>query len=370
MRRIAADYICPISSPPLKKGIIEFDDQGKILSLTDTHGNLNETSRLEYYNGVLVPGLILPCARIEPYIFGTKIKDPGILKSFVNRELETFATNADTDKRFIDLDNKLHRSGIRGAGCISNRFHFFRNKSKGLLNYHSFIEIPDIDESDAYELFNKAVEDIMTAWNEFRLPSSVIPFDCCREEIMEHIIDFATVHENPLVIGCSGNSTRSIIDNFSRILSRVTGKQTDQVMADFRNQVIIITDNLSDVPESLNNNSFLLLPLDNTYTIDPLLASKDRWTRFSGNILFGSHLIEFNPDIPVISEIKSLQTNNPRLSFNDLIKCFTINPSRAMGMDHILGSLIPGTKPGLNLITDFNFGSFKLKETSEIRRII
>src|SRR4030042_6943509 len=114
MRRIAADYIFPVSGPPLKNGIIEFDPQGRIISVTDTGGDFKETSRLEYYNGVLVPGLILPCCRIEPFIFRVEIRDFASLERFINRELVTFIFSSETDVRFHELDIKLHKSGISG----------------------------------------------------------------------------------------------------------------------------------------------------------------------------------------------------------------------------------------------------------------
>jgi hypothetical protein len=370
MRRVAADYIFPVSGPPLKNGIIEFDDNGNILSLTDTQGRLTESSGLEYYNGVLVPGFILPCFRIEQFIFRTKISDFAGLRRFINNDLESVIPNPETDNRFHDLDMKLHKSGIRGIGCITNRFHFFRNKSKGSINYHSFIEIPPGEKTEAYEFFNKAVEDIMTAWNEFRLPSSIIPFNCCPEEIMEHIANFSVTHENPLLLGCRGNTPYSILDNFSTLLSRITGREKDQAMWDFRNPVIIISDDLSELPGTLNNRTFLLYPPENKYIIEKMSDRKESWNRFSGNILFSGQLFDYNPEVPVIDELKFIQAQNPWLSFQDIIRCFTLNPACALCMDQHSGSLIPGKKPGLNLITNFNFTDFKLQDSSEIRHLI
>jgi hypothetical protein len=362
MRRISADYILPVSGQPLKNGIVEIDDHGKILSLIDTQGILNETSKLEYYNGIIIPGLILPCVRIEHFIYSA-------LKGFAHGASGTFVTDTDADDWFKDLDIKLHRSGIRGTGCITSRFHFFRNQSEGLVNYHSFIEIPGTDKSDPYELFNRAVSDKTTAWNEYGLSSSIIPSDCCSEEIMEYIIGFATVHENPLILGCRGTSPDSILESFTRILARVTGRQKDQALAGFRNPIIIIAGDLSGLPEELDDKTFLLIPLDKTYAIDPRFSDKDRWARLSGNIVFSRNDIDFNPDVPVVSEIKSLQANNPWLSFQDLIRCFTLNPARALLTDNLSGSLSPGTVPGLNLVTDFNYDDFKLKDTSVIRAV-
>jgi hypothetical protein len=373
MRRIAADYIFPVSGPPLKNGIIEFDPQGRIISVTDTGGDFKETSRLEYYNGILVPGLIIPCCRIEPYIFQTEIPNYAGLKRFITRKLDKFKLSPDADTRFKSLDINLQKSGIRGIGCITNRFHFFRNKSEGKIWYHSFVEIFPEKKSDAFESFNAAVEDIIIGWNDYGLPSSIIPFDfCTEEEIMTHISDFSTVHDNPLILGCPGmeNDPFSILKKFSSILSRCTGKEESQALSTFRNPVMIVTDNLSGLAEVLNNNTFILFPTDNLCLIDNQLIEKDFWIRFSENLLFTRHLLCFNTKVPLISDLINLQLKIPWLSFDDLIKCFTLNPARALRMDRQAGSFVPGKIPGINLITNFDFDEFKLTDKSEIKPII
>ncbi|MFC2118781.1 amidohydrolase family protein [Bacteroidota bacterium] len=58
MRKISANYIFPVNGPQLKNGIITFQDDGTITELTDTKGQLKEISKLEFYNGVIVPGFV------------------------------------------------------------------------------------------------------------------------------------------------------------------------------------------------------------------------------------------------------------------------------------------------------------------------
>ena len=58
MRKIAASYIFPIASVPIKQGILVISDKGEIIEIIDTHGNLTELFKLEYYNGVIIPRFI------------------------------------------------------------------------------------------------------------------------------------------------------------------------------------------------------------------------------------------------------------------------------------------------------------------------
>ena len=77
MRKIAANYIFPISSKPLKNGIVEVDDSGKIINIIDTKGDLRESAKLEFYNGILVPGFVNAHSHTELSRLREKIEEKG-----------------------------------------------------------------------------------------------------------------------------------------------------------------------------------------------------------------------------------------------------------------------------------------------------
>ncbi|BAX80283.1 amidohydrolase family protein [Labilibaculum antarcticum] len=58
MRKIAANYIFPVSSTPLKNGIIVLDEKNYIVDIIDTKGEIKEIQNLEFYSGLIVPGFI------------------------------------------------------------------------------------------------------------------------------------------------------------------------------------------------------------------------------------------------------------------------------------------------------------------------
>ena len=58
MRKLSAYYVFPISSAPLPFGIIETEDDGTIARIVDTGGRIKESSRLEFYPGILIPGIV------------------------------------------------------------------------------------------------------------------------------------------------------------------------------------------------------------------------------------------------------------------------------------------------------------------------
>lgn len=58
MRRISATYVYPISSLPVKYGIVALNQESYITEVIDNDGIPVEISSLEYFNGILVPGFI------------------------------------------------------------------------------------------------------------------------------------------------------------------------------------------------------------------------------------------------------------------------------------------------------------------------
>lgn len=59
MRKIGANYIFPVSSPPIKNGIVVFDDNNVVVEIIDNNGKFIEQAGTEFYNGILIPGLII-----------------------------------------------------------------------------------------------------------------------------------------------------------------------------------------------------------------------------------------------------------------------------------------------------------------------
>lgn len=58
-KRIAANYIFPVTAAPIKNGILHLDENNCIIDIIDNKGRLVEQERTVFYNGVLIPGLIV-----------------------------------------------------------------------------------------------------------------------------------------------------------------------------------------------------------------------------------------------------------------------------------------------------------------------
>ncbi len=197
MRKISANLILPVSSPPLRNGIIILNPDGSIAELVDTGGTLHEESGLEFYPGIITPGFILPWFRLDEYS-----------KSLAN--LKTGEASGHPESRSIQdnlnliekLESELFRNGIKGIGLVlpesmaSNEG--FERMSKSSLFFHPVIELcPERDE-DEFEVFNRGIDLISHTWNEFNLACSLTACSQAMEycDIGKFIDEYGRSHKN------------------------------------------------------------------------------------------------------------------------------------------------------------------------------
>ncbi len=57
MPRIAASIVFPVSSPPRSNAVVEIDQNGTVLSVSRGGASFRELAGVEYYSGILIPGL-------------------------------------------------------------------------------------------------------------------------------------------------------------------------------------------------------------------------------------------------------------------------------------------------------------------------
>ena len=65
MRKLSANYIFDGKGKFYKNGILHVSDNGEIIDLIDTKGDLQEENQLEFYNGIITPGFVNTHCHLE-----------------------------------------------------------------------------------------------------------------------------------------------------------------------------------------------------------------------------------------------------------------------------------------------------------------
>ena len=152
MRKIAANYIFPVSSAPLQNGILILDEKNYIVDIIDTKGKIKEIQNLEFHSGVIVPGFIdvFTLLNFSSY---SKSDFHNCLHSNFSSALKKIIlekqTTPDTMQRGI---NQLEAYGTVATAdyCTNNDYAECKHKSKlffsniNLSQSHSSLQIPSV----------------------------------------------------------------------------------------------------------------------------------------------------------------------------------------------------------------------------------
>lgn len=72
----------------------------------------------------------------------------------------------------------------------------------------------------------------------------------------------------------------------------------------------------------------------------------------------------------LLNWIIAIQLANTKLPLSHLIRLFTLDAARAISLDKELGSLTPGKRPGLMLISGMDYKTLRLNENSYLKMLV
>jgi cytosine/adenosine deaminase-related metal-dependent hydrolase len=114
---------------------------------------------------------------------------------------------------------------------------------------------------------------------------------------------------------------------------------------------------------------WVLCPNSNLYIENKLPPVMDM-VHHQLQICLGTDSLASNQKLSVLDEMITLQHHFPELTFQELIRWATLNGAKALGMDAELGSFEKGKKPGVLLLTGFDFKNHRLNPSAEVTRLV
>ncbi|MCJ7446425.1 MAG: hypothetical protein MUO72_01900 [Bacteroidales bacterium] len=163
MKRFSAHFIFTNTGPPLKKAVITADDDGKIRSIEDSGGNLQESYSVEFFNGIIIPGFVnchchLELSHLKGVIPGGKGLGEFIMhiRSSRDDEFRNIKTSA------YSSDSNMFRDGVDLCADICNTPVTFDIKRESRIRYLNLIEVFGIDPEKA----RYRMEEILRVTNE------------------------------------------------------------------------------------------------------------------------------------------------------------------------------------------------------------
>lgn len=397
MRKIAATWVFPGNQPPLKNGILVCENDGTVMDLIDTGGQLREQAGLEYYSGILVPGFVNAHCHLELSHLKGKIPEKTGLGGFLSainklRNLEVESQEAEMEQ----ADFQMWNSGVVAVGDVSNSYSSLEIKRNSRIFYHTFVEAFGFHPSRAEKAFAFA-EFVESMFREFDLPASVTPHSpySVSELLFKKIRQNALVENTILSVhnqesrderAFFKDGSGGIARHINEILGidsshwQPTGKSSLEFLLAFipqENPLLLVHNTFTSSEDvqflksrrNMENTFLVLCPNANLY-IENQLPPVLLFQKEKLNICLGTDSLASNPKLSILREMITIQKHFPVITLSDLVEWGCWNGALSLGLTHLFGSLEPGKNPGINLITGADLQQLKLTENSKIKRLM
>jgi len=390
MRKFSAHRIYPVHGDPINYGIIETLDDGTIVRVRDTGGVPTEEHGVEFFSGVIIPGMVNAHCHLELSHLAGKIPEHTGLTGFV-RAINLF--RPDTAEHILqaarEADRYMYRDGISGAGDISNNRITLSIKQESQLLYHTYLEVFGLNEQVAADRFKESRR-LAGCFQQAGLSCSISPHapysmgtglwqllsgekaftrrisihhDESDEE--RELLEYRTgvmadgfrgEGSDLSVLPDEASSVFRLLDRYlpTSVCSLVHNTVTHPLQSDWANRPAVY---------------WVLCPRSNQY-IEDRLPDLSGFNQSSLTVCLGTDSLASNRSLSILEEMKTIQAYAPDISFDTLLQWATINGARALGFEQQLGTLEPGKRPGLVNIPVFDWEANHLLTESVSCRLI
>ena len=387
MKSFRADYVFPIIADPIKNGVVTVDDDGKIVSVS---AFAQPNVEVEQLSGVICPGFVNTHCHVELSHLHKQTQQGTGLVDFIKAVQQL--RNSD-DAAIKDAasraDQEMYDNGIVAVGDIANSANSLAVKQNSKLFYHTFVEVFSFLPERAEESFQNGLELL----KQFKpLSASLTPHApySVSKELFKLIKNYSDANDNLLSMHnqeCEDENKFYRYKNGKFIeMYETFGLDISYFKPQARNSIQSVIPLLSNKPNVLlvhntctnlkdiyfvkrfdRKINWCFCPNANLY-IEGRLPKIDLFLDEGFNITLGTDSLASNDKLCILSEMRTLQQNFPAITINKLLEWGTINGAKFLGIDDEVGTLEPGKKPGLNLLTGLD--GLKITADTQVKRLL
>ena len=395
MRKISANYIFPVFSPPIKNGILILDNSGKVIDLIDPGRDGGKSENIEFCNGILVPGFVNTHTHLELSHLKGKIPTGTGLPRFIH-EIRRLRENEETIIRDAAATgvNEMERNGIVAAGDISNTNISFPLKVNRKIRFHTFVEVFGLIPNEAKEKTEDGVKLLTLIKEKFSHPASLSPHApySISSELLTEISRY--IKNNPAPVTFHNQECMEELEMFSfnkgKLKSTLekTGLNKTEWKSPGTSSLLWILGNLpektkilsvhntytpvKDIETVCKHNPYVywtLCPGPNLY-IENRIPDIYTLMQYTNNITIGTDSLASNNTLSVLDELITLHKHLPEIPLEKLINWGTLNGAKALNIDKEIGSFETGKTPGVNLVYGLDLQNMKLTKDTKVKPLV
>lgn len=368
-RKISATYTA-LPEGLVKNCIVETDNKGAILAIEREVKDLDSRSGVEYFNGVLMAGMVNCHCHLEySYVKGMIARGGGLpqfISSIIdikyNRPIEESEKVAMAQK----WDDVMYKNGITAIGDHNNNDYVTDIKLKSSIFYQTFIELYDADGQEAALTF--AQGEARAAQQRAKgLSTSVVPH--ATYTLADDLVALIGGEKNKGIL--STHFKESFVLGGENEADRMIGlisEKHDSIL--FVHAIYATDEEIKNAKAKFGDKLTVApCPLSNIY-IEERLPDYEMLMKNGVRIAIGTDGLSSNEKLSILEEMKCIQQHYPAIELETLIGWATKNGAEALCINDWAGTIEVGKAPGLVVIDNVDFVSMKLTDSSTVTRIV
>lgn len=391
VNRITAGFVYSLDSEPIRKGFVEYEDDGTIIRTGEC------ASEEEVMPGAIVPGFVNAHCHVELSHLHKKFRKGTGMAGFIDqinelRDWAGFEVKQQLVRKWMD---KMWNDGVSAMADISNDDASFDVKKSHPMYTRTFLEVfgsePEMcegvmkDVRALNELADKAGIDaaptphscytmspqLLSASAAAGLESGYLSYHSQESQEEEDLLmsGSGAMYENRKRSGMSTPPVtgESSLKYFIDRLAAVKPAPYDENILLVHN-VCLQQSDIDALRKVMNNAFFAICPLSNIF-IHNALPPIGLMRKNGLAIALGTDSLSSNDDLDMVKEMACLHENFPEVPMDEILTWACLNGARFLGKEDRLGSLSAGKRPGIVHITGIDADGYVTSE-SKSRRII
>jgi len=367
MRRISAQYIFTQAGKPLKRGIVTVADDGTVINVEDTGGDLRESAGIEFYSGIIIPGLVNCHSHLELSHMRGLIPRGGGLNGFVSSVRDRRGASPEAViGAALRADMEMYEEGVTACGDISNNSLTVTIKRESAIRYFTFVEVFGLDPAVAETRMNDALK-VVAEMGAAQLPGQITPHAIYSVSEPLSVMIREQLHPDSVISlhFLESDDERKMTRHHAEAVMELSGLASHLLLV---HNTVITRDEAVRVA-SAGNTWFCLCPSSNMY-ISGKMPPAAMLREVTDRIVAGTDSLASSGHLSMITELRLLQESAPGIPLEEIIKWGTLNGARFLKMDSTLGSIEPGKRPGLLLVEPVDLENMRLLPESRVRRLV
>jgi len=368
MLKLQAEYIFPLTSPPIKNGILLVHENGQICDVINPDSISYNIENVIKYTGVLTPGFVNAHCHLELSSYKGLIPQKTGLDTFIKHlQKNNFNTKEkDEINEYLYLaDLEMYKNGIVAVGDVSNSLLSLEIKMQSKLYYHTFVELYGSDINASDDIFNKGLKILKGFIENTPASLSMHSLYAVSEKLLKKIIQNKSTHifsfhhlESNEELLFFYNKTGKIVERLNLLNVNIEGflPSGKRPLETYINDLpkdnsyqfvhnIFTNENDFKTVRNLQSVYWCFCPLSNLY-IENKLPQFDMFIKSNQKATIGTDSLASNETLSVLDEIKCIQSIN-HIDTQMLLEWACLNGAAFLKIDDTFGSFDKKKRPGV-----------------------